>query len=347
MHASVPRVAIVCSDLGIPWLGCGGASSHLRGIASGYVAAGAEVEAWVGRLPPHPGRVSALSPPGVRVRQGPSAPGAFARWVRRQVRSFEPALLHERHSLPDGAGEQAPGVIRLLEVNAPLTWEDGLFRGRRVRRSSLEAEVRALRRADAVAVVSPSLQEWVGRHGVRAAVVPNGVRALRPSDKKPGPFILGFEGSFKVWHGLLEASESLGLLASKLAPRALAIELVGDGPLRPAVQAALPSASWLGELDAEGLAARRAHWHAAWSPAAPWPPTGPVERLQDRLGESLPERWFAPLKEAEAAAAGLPVWSDGPDLVPPGAPPPTWADLAQRFLGLLAGGDDFWDDGSA
>jgi len=233
-----------------------------------------------------------------------------------------------------------------LEVNAPLTWEEGLFRGRRVRRASLEAEVRALERADAVAVVSPALKEWVGRHGVRAAVVPNGVAALGPSAQEPGPFILGFEGSFKAWHGLLEASGSLSLLAAKLAPRALEVELVGDGPLREAVQDALPSASWLGELDADQLAARRARWHGAWSPTAPWPPPGPVEQLQERLGEALPGRWFAPLKEAEAAAAGLPVWNNGPDLVPPGATPPTWADTARRFLGLLAGGEDFWDDGS-
>jgi hypothetical protein len=203
-----------------------------------------------------------------------------------------------------------------------------------------------MKRADAVVVVSSALQDWARSHGVQAHLAPNGVTALRPADQESGPFTLGFEGSFKVWHGLLEASDSLALLATKIVPRPLAIELVGDGPLRPAVQAALPAASWLGELDADQLAARRARWHGAWSPTAPWPPHGPVEQLQERLGEPLPDRWFAPLKEAEAAAAGLPLWNNGPDLVPPGPAPPTWVDLARRFLELLAGGDDFWDDGS-
>lgn len=337
-----PRVALVCADPGIPWLGCGGASSHLRGLAAGYVQAGATVQAWVARLAPHPGRASALSPPGVHVRQGPSS--GFGSWIRARVAAFDPDLVHQRHALQDIG--PLPGR-RLVEVNAPLTWEGALFRGRRARRSDLDRELGAIRHATAVLVVSAPLQRWLASHGVSSHVVPNGVPARAPSrPPDDGPFVLGFEGSFKAWHGLLESAPSLEGLAASLAPRALTVELVGDGPLRSAVQAALPAARWLGELDPAGLAAARRRWHAVWSPAAPWPPPGPMARLQERLGEPLPDRWFDPLKEAEAAAAGLPVWRSGPELEPPAPPPHTWAEVAARLLAPLAGDVELWNDGT-
>jgi hypothetical protein len=281
------------------------------------------------------------------VFEGPAAPGAFGRWAAQQARSFEPELVHERHALPDGAGDRLGTGFRLLEVNAPLTWEGALFRGRRASRASLGAELRALRRADAVAVVSPALRDWAARHGVQAHLTPNGVASHRRSKPRSEAFVLGFEGSFKPWHGLLEAVPSLDLLAARVAPQPLLVELVGDGPTRPALQAALPTARWLGELDEAALAQRRHAWSAAWSTAAPWPPDGPIEELEQRLGEALPGRWFAPLKEAEAAAAGLPVWAAGPEFLAAGPRPPSWAELARRFLSMLAGGDELWDDGLA
>ena len=336
-----PRVALLCADAGIPWLGCGGASVHLRSLAAGYVAAGATVEAWVARLDPHPGRPSALTPPGVRVLE---APASVSAWAQRQAARFAPDLLHERHAARVGP-DPAAG-LHLVEVNAPLTWEAALFRGKRATRAKLDAELASLRRAAHVVVVSSALQRWLATHDVAAHVLPNAVSTRSPASPPEGRFVLGFEGTFKAWHGLVASVASLELLHAQVGP--VEVELIGDGPERQALQQALDALSiptrWLGELDARRVATHRVRWSACWSPHAPWPPPG-AAAVERALGRALPERWFAPLKEAEAAAAGLPLWRSGPDLVPAGPPPRTWQEVGRGLLGLLAGRAELWDDG--
>jgi hypothetical protein len=341
-----PRVAIVCADRGIPWLGRGGASAHLRGIAAGYAQAGAVVQAWVRTL--LPAGPPALSPPGVRALQGPQ--DRFAAWVGGRIRRFAPDLVHERHALERGVPRSCPSRW-LVEVNAPLAWEGALFRGRTLTARALRAEQDALAEPGWVVAVSPPIARWIERTDV--LVVPNGVASLPAPRPRAGdgPFVLGFEGTFKPWHGLEEEAPSLPRLARHpaLGGRPLRVELAGEGPRRAATLAALRGhdVRWLGALDAAELAQARARWDAAWIPEAPWPPPG-AAALSARLGAPLPERWFAPLKEAEAAAAGLALWKGGALQSPP-SPPPTWASIAAALLEraaspALAAGRASWDD---
>lgn len=342
--SSAPRVTIICSDRGIPWLGRGGASAHLQGIAAGYAACGARVEAWVRTLNPSSG-APIESPPGVRALMGPA--DGFARWVAARAREFQPTLVHERHALGGGVG----GVTRarwLLEVNAPLVWEGALFRGGPMTKGRLAREQAAFDAPDAVIAVSASLARWIRREDVQ--VVPNGVAAIVPRTQRPpdGPYVLGFEGTFKIWHGLHDAIPTLMDLQDAVG-RPLRVELAGDGPLRESVLHALHElpceVRWLGSLTASGLRAARAGWDAAWLPEAPWPPAG-SGALVARAGEPVPPRWFAPLKGAEASAAGLPLWKGG-RLVDPSPEPETWTAIAARLLQgprPVSHDADPWDD---
>ncbi|MCO4773061.1 MAG: glycosyltransferase [Deltaproteobacteria bacterium] len=325
------RVAVVCADRGVPWLGRGGASSHLRGIAHGYASCGADVEVWVRTLSPRHGAPT-LPPPGVRALEGPGE--RFGAWVGSQGRRFAPDLVHERHALDGGVGDV--GARWLLEVNAPLVWEEALFRGGRMHRRRLGRERAQLAAPPEVIAVSGALARWIARPGVR--VVPNGVSSLPPRAVAPlplppsAPFVLGFEGTFKAWHGLLGEIE--GLRAVPTGGRRLEVQLAGEGPERERVLAALRGAGveavWLGALTEGELRLARGGWSAAWMPAAPWPPPG-AQALESLAGETVPERWFAPLKEAEAAAAGLPLWKGGA-LVPSPPSPRTWQQISRGLL---------------
>lgn len=342
----------MCADRGIPWLGRGGASAHLRGIAAGYAACGVQVEAWVRALMPSEGP-PALPPLGVRALEGPPR---FAEFVTRQARRLNPALMHERYSLDGGC--PSPCGVWLLEVNAPLVWEQALFRGGAISRQALAAERHQLQAPDAALAVSQPLADWIPRDDVW--VIPNGVaRRSGPSPataaaptSPASAFVLGFEGTFKPWHGLVAEVSGLSSLSDSVG-QPVHVQLAGDGPLRSAVTAALTDLAArdprithdvLGSLDAPDLAAARACWHAAWSPEAPWPPDRPD--LTSRAGAPIPPRWFAPLKEAEAAAAGLGLWKGGV-LMPPPSPPRTWAEIARDLLcetGVVPAGAQSWDD---
>jgi len=347
MDASRPRVAIVCADRGIPWFGDGGASAHLRGIAGGYGAAGCAVEAWVRTLGP-----AGIDVPGVRVFEGPAR--GFDGWVGRMLSERAPDLVHQRHALDVGVPLRGTRPRRwVLEVNAPLVWEGALFRGAEASRRRLARERATFAAADEVIAVSEGLAAWIGP---RARVVPNGVAAWElvadggaaledaVAVESPGvdaPFVLGYEGTFKPWHGLVAEVARLPELAAQVG--SLRVDLAGDGPERAPVLAALArhgiDHAWLGVLGRRALARARRGWSASWSPEAPWPPAGATSVAQ-ALGEPVPDRWFAPLKEANAAAAGLPLWKGGA-LRAPAPPPPTWEDIAADLLahaGLVASG---------
>lgn len=275
--------------------------------------------------------------PGLRAFEGPAR--GFDRWVSRMLRERAPALVHQRHALDEGVPLSGAPCPWILEVNAPLVWEGALFRAAEPSRRRLARERATFAAADEVIAVSPALAAWCGGRWV-----PNGVPSMAADALPPrgalderahdpdAPYVLGYEGTFKPWHGLAGEVPRLAALIDAVGP--VHVELAGDGPERAAVLAALTRHdvpyTWLGVLDPAGLRAARARWNAAWSPEAPWPPAGAAS-VARALGEPVPERWFAPLKEAHAAAAGLPLWKGGV-LRAPAPPPPTWEDIAADLL---------------
>jgi hypothetical protein len=288
---------------------------------------------------------------------------AMSRWVLTQGRRFQPDLIYERFSLFSSPGSKAARALEIpwvVELNAPLAWEGALFRGLRPSRALLKRESKVLTAADLVVCVSQELAEYALLRGVaaeRVLVLNNGARvvcgetgAVGSAASGPGegsrpstPFILGYAGSFKAWHGLSASLPALRRLQERVAPRQLHLDLWGDGPERAGFAALLleePGISlclrgWGGDQE---LALARRFWDAAWVPLAAWPPhrtsTGqPVSELVRIFGEEVPPLYFSPLKDAEARAQRVPVWRGGIDEVPSlGEAPSSWRGVAESVL---------------
>lgn len=167
--------------------------------------------------------------------------------VREYLRAHPVDFIYERYTLFAAAGIRLArefGVPHILEVNAPLAYEQEKTRGMEMKALSAETERRIFRDADRVIVVSRQLQEFVISCGVppsRIQILPNSVdprrfakargdysvRAqLQLEDKR----VIGFVGSLKPWHGtetLLEAFHALHATAANAH-----LLIVGDGPGR-------------------------------------------------------------------------------------------------------------------
>jgi glycosyltransferase involved in cell wall biosynthesis len=176
----------------------------------------------------------------------------FFRAARAAVRRFSPDFIYERYSLWGLAGLGAAKCCRLpfvLEVNAPLVYEQQRYRGGMIG-ASLARRVESLvwRKADLVIAVSEPLAKQLMEAGVsstRIQMLPNGVdsrwlmanaeglRARKLTDQG-NCFVVGFVGSFKRWHGadsLLAAFEDF----HRSNPSSHLL-LIGDGPLKGKLQ---------------------------------------------------------------------------------------------------------------
>jgi glycosyltransferase involved in cell wall biosynthesis len=327
----------------VPLLAPGGAGVHLRGIARGFIHH-ASVEAWVARTDPGSRGPAAPAPCSVRTFPRGHLPGALrkrrswdaaadariaVRTARRWHRARPVDLIYERAALYSRIG-RLRGAARVVELNAPLAWEAAWFEGAEPGRALLAAEARSLGDADLVVVVSDALAEYARRRGVpaeRIVVLPNGADVALVAPRS-GPRVIGYAGTFKPWHGLESSIDALvGLDAER-------IELWGDGPERAAfVHAALAAGlrvDWRGWGTPSDLARAREGWTLAWVPRVAWPPPG-SDRAAVAFDEPVPEPYYSPLKEAEAAAAGLAIWRGAgpPESMPRPAP---WRDVAAAVL---------------
>jgi glycosyltransferase involved in cell wall biosynthesis len=296
------RLLYVCADSGISLLGDKGASVHLRCLTAALSRAGHEVVVACRRLdgpnpPPDAGEISVL----------PESAGQQREWLIERLRARRMDAVLERYSLESGPALAAAhdfGIPFLLEVNAPLVDEAVRFRGLTDPEPLRERERRLLRSADTVIVVSEALRRHAVANGAapeRVCVIPNGVdqeifdrsdgKAIRRRLNLEGQVVVGFVGSLKPWHGVRELIEAFIRL-----PRSTALLLVGDGPERPEIAAAVEAAK---VSDRVRMIGRIAH--------------AEVPSYLDAMDIGVaPYRWqpafyFSPLKVVEYLAAGLPV----------------------------------------
>ena len=222
-----------------------------------------------------------------------------------------------------------PGV---LEVNSPLVDEQAQHRVLADRVGAEAIARQAFDAADSVIAVSEPVARWVldRTDNRNVTVVPNGVdtRYIRPGlEGRPraashldqrgepraashldqrgepraashldqrAPFVIGFVGTLKPWHGVEVLVEAFARLAR--TDDGTRLRLVGDGPQRAAIAA---QAERLGVADRVDLVGAVA------------PERMPEELARMDLAVApypqLPDFYFSPLKLYEYLAAGLPV----------------------------------------
>ena len=166
------------------------------------------------------------------------------------AREFQPDVVYERYNLFLLAGVMLKWRRRLpllLEVNAPLAQERGLFGGLGLPWLARWAEGVAWRGADFVLPVTQVLASHVRERGVpdqRIVVIPNGInqahfsQAPLPADARarlgwPDALVVGFTGFVRDWHGV---DRVVRWLATAAAPANARLLVVGDGPARPDIE---------------------------------------------------------------------------------------------------------------
>ena len=329
------RVAYVCADPGVPVFGSKGASIHVQAVLRSLVARGFEVHLVAAR----PGGPPPEALAGVRVHRLPasSARDTAAREHEQQAADAAVAsvldgltaqhrldLVYERYSLwgrTATAWARRTGTPSVLEVNAPLVEEQARHR-ELVHRAAAEDVARsALSAADVVVCVSDAVAAWARTQAcspARVHVVPNGVdtERVRPAGRpvtpaSSTPFVLGFVGTLKPWHGTTTLLDALALLQHD-DPGAYRLLLVGDGPERDTVRA------HAGRIGVQHLVEHTGAVHADEVP-------GLLQRMDVGVAPypQLSGFYFSPLKVLEYLAAGLPVVASRigqiPDLLDGGA----------------------------
>jgi glycosyltransferase involved in cell wall biosynthesis len=175
------------------------------------------------------------------------------------ARDFRPDLLYERYAFGNLGGATAAEALRkplFLEVNSPMVLELSRTRGLSFPRFAARIETHLFRRATRLCAVTAVLRDLlveIGAPAERVLVTPNGVdlelypaerdpaavRAARqtlglePEPQEPGP-VLGFVGYYRDWHRLDLAVAALGEPGLERAE----LVLIGEGPARPALEAA-------------------------------------------------------------------------------------------------------------
>ncbi len=173
------------------------------------------------------------------------------RKLKAAAREFQPDVIYERYNLYLLAGamlRKRLGIPLLLEVNSPLVYERSRHSGGlALPRLAKWAEGTAWRAADRVLPVTRVLAAHVMEYGVpeeRIAIIPNGINkdhfaaAPDPETAKArlglqGKLVLGFTGFVRDWHGV---DRVIAWMATRAAPANAHLLVVGDGPVRDALE---------------------------------------------------------------------------------------------------------------
>ncbi|HEV7662580.1 MAG TPA: glycosyltransferase family 4 protein [Chloroflexota bacterium] len=242
------------------WLGLagGGSVAHTAGVIGGLEQAGVAVQV-----------VSSDGLPGVNVPTDVIQPEmwfdgrlreledvaynvAFGVAAWRTARRTPAQLIYQRHTAFNCTGAVLSRLLRVplvLEFNSSELWKGQYWGGLHYRRVAALVERINLRAADGVVVVSEVLRTQLIAQGVGAdkiLVNPNAVDPLvfgphvdgsavrRRLGLAPSDVVIGFSGTFGLWHGIPSLAAVLPFtLEARPNVRWL---LIGNGPLRRLVE---------------------------------------------------------------------------------------------------------------
>jgi glycosyltransferase involved in cell wall biosynthesis len=189
----------------------------------------------------------------------------------RLARAFaagRPEILYERYNLFYHSGVRLARAHRLpflLEVNAPLAEERARHGGLALKGLARRSESSIWRAADKVLPVTRVLARMIEQAGVRPeniVIIPNGVEEAFLSAVDPRPvraryglsekLVLGFTGFVRDWHGV---DRVIRFLAGARRPD-LHLLVVGDGDVRPALEAEAAALGVASQLTITGIVQR-------------------------------------------------------------------------------------------
>jgi len=235
----------------------------------------------------------------------------FARVARAAIGQAKPDFIYERYSLWSRAGLSLAKRYRVplvLEVNAPLVYEQQKYRSLCLPSVAARVERTIWRNADLLIAVSGPLRNYIEGEGIpgdRIVVMPNGVEpdrflldeeraAERARLNLAGRYVIGMVATFKPWHGtdvLLSAFE----LLHRSDPSAHLL-LVGDGPDRAQLEDQVRTAGLQDAVTFTGTVPHRdvpRHLIAMDVAVVPYP--------------EIEQNYYSPLKLFEYMAAGRPI----------------------------------------
>lgn len=317
------HLVYICADRGIPVGGHMGSSVHLRQLAAALarvdfdttlLAARTQVDDIIPGVSIEPLSKESLSlriSQVVQAKAGQEKGRVFLDLARNMELSRKLDRLHrenpidavlERMSLFSFAGLQfarRKNVPYLLEVNAPLADEHKRHRQMELDDFASAIESTVLAEADRVIAVSSAIRNFAVSCGTKPehiAVLPNAADEMFHAISAESPpasqsFVVGFVGSLKPWHGLLDLIEAFRLLLKDIPDARLLI--VGEGPERTALESKTrrlgieDNVNWAGMVKHEDVPGLLSQMHVA---VAPYP--------------TMAGFYFSPLKIAEYLASG-------------------------------------------
>jgi glycosyltransferase involved in cell wall biosynthesis len=244
----------------------GGALTHVEGFLSGVVAKGGSCEVFSGRSLPVERILQHVIPARRRLflfRESLllSYNLQFASEVRTGLRSRRPRALYQRHGRFVVTGAMLTrrlGIPLVLEYNGSEVFVSKHWNASRFQGWLSVCEEVSIRGAHRIVVVSEGLRQELIERGVpqeRILLNPNGVNpeVFRPDSGGPAvriglgipptDIVVGFVGSFDLWHGMHVLADAIQqLLTVPLTgsiQNRLKFLLVGDGTLYPEIRRSL------------------------------------------------------------------------------------------------------------
>jgi glycosyltransferase involved in cell wall biosynthesis len=284
LHLRLARAAPVAANMGggepdiaylIPSLrsmgSSGGAISHIRGFLYGLKGAEKTCRVFSGTsLAQDAFENEIIDPRGRPYFFWEAAMLAynlvFARGVQRYLASATPRAFYQRHCAFAVAGALLSARLKvplILEYNGPQGWIADHWDPTPFRNWITLCEEVTLRSAARIIVVSEALRVELTERGIQAdriRVNPNAVdpnyffpgRGREPGRRELGvgadDVLVGFAGSFSLWHGIEILEQAIIRLLSTPRPCRLRFVLIGNGLLHGEMRSALAAYEKAGEV---------------------------------------------------------------------------------------------------